>query len=180
MFPGRFAIAVTCPLAAQPGLAADDLGISRAGPANSTLAYVERHVIPPYPATESIKGQEGCVVRSYVVTPDGRVADPIVENSSGQAGFERAALKAAAATRYSPATVDGKPVEQCATRVRCQFAIEGMPRGATSRFRSNFKDIRALINAGTLDQAESRIDETLKTGTSNLYETSRLLLLRYD
>ena len=175
-----FSIAASCLLAAQPGLAADDLGISRAGPANSTLAHVERHVLPPYPENERMRGQEGWVVLSYVVNPDGSVADPIVENSSGQAGFERAALKAAAATRYSPATVDGKPVEQCATRVRYLFAIKGVPRGATSRFRSNFKDIRALIDAGALDQAESRIDENLKTGTSNLYEVSRLLLLRYD
>jgi TonB family protein len=166
-------------LAAQVGLAADDLGISRAGPANSTLARVEKQVLPSYPMGERMQGLEGWVELSFVVNPDGSVADPIVENSSGQAGFERAALRAAAATRYSPATVDGKPVEQCANRVRYLFAINGIPRGATRAFRSDFKDIRTLIDAGTLDQAEARIAENLKTGSLNLYETSRLLLLRY-
>jgi TonB family protein len=177
---GGFAMAATFLLTAQLGLAADDLGITRVGPANSTLARVEKQVLPSYPLSERERGLEGWVDLSFVVNPDGSVADPIVENSSGQEGFERAALRAAARTRYSPATVNGKPVEQCANRVRYVFAISGMPRGATRAFRLTFKEIRTLIDAGTRDQAEARIAENLKTGSLNLYETSRLLLLRYD
>jgi TonB family protein len=149
-------------------------------PLNATMAKMEKTRPPEYPPSERALGQEGWVVLSFVVSPDGKVVDPIVEESSGQSGFERAALKHAARQRYTPATVDGKPVEQCATQVRYNFMIPGMPRGARHSFGPNFREVRSLMDAGDKAAAETRLDELMKAGTWNLYEASRLHLLRYE
>lgn len=43
--------------------------------------------LPDYPRGGLLRGQEGWVQLSFVVTADGRAIDPIVINSSGGAGF---------------------------------------------------------------------------------------------
>lgn len=150
-------------------------------PLNATMARLETKTrTPGYPSAERMRGQEGWVVLSFVVSPDGQVVDPIVEESSGQSGFEHAALKHAARMRYTPATIDGKPVEQCATQMRYTFMISSTQRGARSSFRPKFLEVRSLIDAGDRAAAETRLDELMKSGTWNLYEASRLHLLKYE
>lgn len=151
-----------------------------AKPVKATLAKMDKPKAAEYPPRERMLGQEGWVILSFVVSPDGTVVDPIVENSSGQPGFERAALKAAAKQRYTPASIDGKPVEQCATHVRYVFSIPDMPRDARPEFGAKFRKTRSLIDGGDLATAQTNIDDLFKTGTWNHYETSRLHLLKYE
>ncbi len=146
----------------------------------ATLAKMRTAILPVYPLAQQQSGQEGWVILSFVVSPDGKVLDPIVEESNGVASFERAALKAAAAQRYTPATRDGKPVEQCATQVRYMFSIAGMPRGARRDFSVKYKKIRSMIDGGDIATASAEVDELVKTGTWNHYEDSRLHLLQYE
>ena len=124
--------------------------------------------------------QEGWVQLSFVVSPDGTVEDPIVVDSSGQAAFERAALAAVARQRYTPATIDGKPVEQCVTEGMYTFFLPGRPRGARRVFRTNFTEVRSLMGAGNWAAAAAKVEEMFKTGTWTNYEASRLHLLRYE
>ncbi len=147
---------------------------------NATLAKMQRAKLPFYPRAQGQSGQEGWVVLSFVVSPEGKVLDPIVEDSSGVASFERAALKAAVAQRYTPATRDGKPVEQCATQVRYMFSIPGLPRGARQGFGRKYKKVRSMIDSGDIVTASAELDELLKTGAWNHYEDSRLHLLQYE
>lgn len=180
--------ACRCGLALAALLAAASVGGQEAAPVpganakplKATMAKMEKVNIPKYPADKERLGQEGWVVLSFVVSPDGTVVDPIVEDSSGQPSFEREALKAVASQRYTPATIDGKPVEQCATQVRYMFSIPSMPRGGRREFAPKFRDVRALIQSGDRDAATKALDELLKTGTWNHYEASRLYLLRYE
>jgi len=144
------------------------------------MAKLERAPLPVYPATMEARGQEGWVTLSFVVDADGRVIDPIVEDSSGQPEFERAALKAAARQRYTPATVDGTPVEQCATQVLYRFAIPGMQSGARKEFRERFIEAQKHIDSGDRDTATRILEEMLEACSLNNYESTRLHLLRYD
>lgn len=68
-----------------------------------TVPVLLEAVAPLYPLSARERGQEGWVELSFIVSADGRVLDPIVERSSGQAVFERAALDAATRLLYSAA-----------------------------------------------------------------------------
>jgi len=149
-------------------------------PVSATMARVEHKRLPEYPSSMRVKGEEGWVTLSYVIGADGRVSDLIVQDSSGQRDFEKAALKAAAKWRFSPATVEGKPVEQCDTSNTFVFFIQGGPGGARKKFREQFAAIRERFIAGDVEGAAKDIDETVAAGGWNNYETSRLRLLRYE
>jgi len=147
-------------------------------PEQATAARMLTARVPAYPLAPRMQGQEGWVVLSFVVSPEGTVVDPIVEDSSGQKHFEAAALKAAADQRYSPATVNGKPVEQCATQVRYVFSIPDMADAARREFRPQYQKVLDLNAKGDRTAAIAKVDELLKSGTWNHYEANRLHLLR--
>jgi TonB family protein len=67
-----------------------------------TFARAIEREPPRYPSRALEKGQEGLVIVSYVVQPDGTVADPIVVESSGILDFERAALKTVLNWTFEP------------------------------------------------------------------------------
>lgn len=133
---------------------------------------------PGYPAMARSRAQEGWVQLSFVIGADGRVVDPVVQDSSGLPAFERAAIKAAASMRYSPATVDGKPVEQCAAGLRIRFRLAGMPLGATRGFAARFRDAEAALAAGDAARAAVIAGEIEAQGVSNNYESTRLFVLQ--
>jgi TonB family protein len=143
-----------------------------------TAARFLRWDKPGYPVSARRRAQEGWVQLSFVIGADGRVVDPVVQDSSGIADFERAALKAAASMRYSPATVDGKPVEQCAGGLRIRFRLDGLPLGATPGFASRFRDAEAALSAGDAAKAAAVAGEIEAQGVSNNYESTRLLVLQ--
>lgn len=136
-------------------------------------------VTPEYPLSMRKQGEEGWVITSFVVNTDGTVGNALVEDSSGQADFERAALKAIAQQRFNPATVDGKPVEQCVTRVMYMFAIDGN-LGARKKFRDQFRVVRDALAGPDQDAALKALTEMRKADGWNNYERSRLELLRYE
>jgi TonB family protein len=143
-----------------------------------TFARAIEREPPRYPSRALEKGQEGWVIVSYVVQPDGTVADPIVVESSGILDFERAALKTVLNWSFEPATLDGKPVQQCQTKAQLTFAIESSERGARDKFVRRYNKMNRLLKEGDVDGAESLLDETMAKGEWNLYEYSRLWLVR--
>lgn len=66
-------------------------------------------VAPAYPAELRKAKVEGVVTLLFLVSEDGRVEDPRVENSS-RPEFEKPALEAIRKWRFRPGTKDGQPV----------------------------------------------------------------------
>ena len=103
---------------------------------------------PLYPRAELERNQQGWVQMSYVVTPEGEVIDPVVEDSSGSRLFERAALRTVKNWSYEPATWDDQPVQQCQTKVMITFALEDVGKKVSRKFRNRYKKIDKTIADG--------------------------------
>ena len=89
---------------------------------------------PRCPVHELRRNQQGWVVRSYVVTDDGRVVEPVIEESSGSRAFEDAAVNTVKSWRYEPACMNGEPVRRCKTKVRIAFAIQSAQDKVSRKF----------------------------------------------
>ncbi|HWN40817.1 MAG TPA: M56 family metallopeptidase [Thermoanaerobaculia bacterium] len=68
-------------------------------------------VQPEYPESAREAKLEGTVAVKTVIDEQGRVRNPTVAKSSGNADFDRSALDAVAQWTFQPATLDGKRVE---------------------------------------------------------------------
>ncbi|HEX8402970.1 MAG TPA: TonB family protein [Allosphingosinicella sp.] len=80
-------------------------------------------LLPPYPASEQRSGTEGSVTVRLIIGPDGRVRS-VERVRAASEGFWRATERhALRAWRFSPATVDGRPVES-STVMTVKFRIE--------------------------------------------------------
>jgi TonB family protein len=166
-------------LSAQHPARADDT--AQTSLESGTRARPLKRPLPNYPQRESQRGVEGWVVVSYVIKPDGTVGETIIEDSSGRRTFERETLRAVQRWRYEPATMNGEAIEQCHTKVLISFALDqpgNKARGATSRFKKQYKDTIESLNQGKFEKARSTIDEMEEKFVTNLYERSRLWLLR--
>ncbi len=134
---------------------------------------------PEYPLVAQRFGNEGWVMLSFVVSETGEVEEPMIEDSSGVEAFERAALDAIRRWRYTPATVNGEPVEQSMLKTRITFALEGPATGATRRFQDAYRAIRRLLDAGDYAAAEPLLGEMEFGGRQNLYEDALFWALKY-
>ena len=129
---------------------------------------------PSYPRAELVRNQQGWVQLSYVVTPEGEVIDPVVEDSSGSRLFERAALRTVRQWSYEPATWDEQPVQQCQTKVMITFALEDVGKKVSRKFANRNKKIDKLIANGELDKAGKMIDDTFENFELTLPELAWL------
>ncbi len=173
------AVGVAAGLLALGASIADDQGA--AGSSVGTSAAMRKApIIPRYPFEGRWNGREGWVDLSFVVRPDGTVADPIVENSSGYPEFEREALKALLRQTYEPATFNGKPIEQCATRLRYIFAFDRGVTGARGSFATKYKEGVRLFKNNQIDEARALVDSEIEDGVWNLYESSLIYSLRSE
>lgn len=66
---------------------------------------------PDYPAESEAAGESGTVMLALRIGADGRVGEARVEESSGFARLDEAALAALRQCRFEPARANGKPVE---------------------------------------------------------------------
>ena len=119
-------------------------------------------------------GQEGWVRVNFVVTPDGRVTDPIVVDSLGGAPFEQAALETLARWRFEPAPDGGEIANNV---VDMRFELVRGRDAATSNFLRRSSRIMADISSERTAQARTQLDETTALGGWNLYESTMLALM---
>jgi TonB family protein len=136
---------------------------------------------PHFPPAEARKGIEGWVQVSFVVEADGSVGETLIEDSSGNRNFERETIRNRRRWRYEPATMNGNPVEQCHTKVLVTFALQprsGEAGGARRSFKKQYYDVMELLNRGKLEDARGAIDAMDEKFVTNLYERSRLWILR--
>lgn len=143
-----------------------------------TVAKPVKRTAPIYPKSLLDRGQQGWVKLSYVVTESGEVIDPVVEESSGPRAFERAALKTVQRWSYEPATWDGKPVQQCQTKVMISFAIEGSEATVSRRFYNRYYKIEKAIEKKDIEKAGKLLDNTFKSYDMTLSELTSLWALR--
>lgn len=137
-----------------------------------------KRTAPLYPAALLHNNQQGWVKLSYVVTEDGAVIDPVVEESSGPRAFERAALNTVKRWSYEPATWDGETVQQCQTKVMISFAIEGSETAVSRKFHSRYRKIDKVIAKGDLEKAGTMLDATFEDYNMTLSELAWLWALR--
>ncbi len=64
-----------------------------------------------YPKASLMNEEQGTVSMSFLVKPDGSVADSKLEKSSGFKNLDKAAIKALSACKFKPGTKDGAPAE---------------------------------------------------------------------
>jgi protein TonB len=64
-----------------------------------------------YPKASLMNEEQGTVTMSFLVKPDGTVADSKVDKTSGFKNLDKAAIKAISACKFKPGTKDGAPAE---------------------------------------------------------------------
>lgn len=141
---------------------------------NSELRAVPlKQPSPAYPGGIRT-GQEGWVRVDFVVTPDGRVADPVILDSVGGVPFERAALDVLDDWRFE-APDDGSELGNNIVEMR--FEVRRGRDLATSNFMRRYRRIVThLLNEETAE-ARERLDEAVRLGGWNLYEETMLTLM---
>lgn len=129
---------------------------------------IER-VPPKYPINAAREGKEGWVQLSFVVEPDGSTSNIIVEDSSNEA-FEKYALRSIKKWKYSPATKDGKPIQQCRNQVQLDFKLSNIPKGASKWFFRQYRSAMVFLEENKVTEAEEIAKKMEEKGRWNAYE----------
>jgi TonB family protein len=135
---------------------------------------------PDYPQKALENRQEGWVRVSFIISEEGGVIEPMIEDSSNRV-FDESTLRAIKNWRYKPATLGGKPVEQSMveTIIRYQFqGGNGASPGASPQFVKKYRAISQLIAAKNLAEADPLL-QALDEGELNYYEAAWLSWLKY-
>lgn len=138
---------------------------------------IEKHP-PKYPKSALFDSKEGWVILSYVVDKDGSVIAPIVEDSTGVEAFEREALKAIKRWKYKPASLNGKPAQQCKANAKMSFSIHEKEPGATRKFTRLYKRVSALLANQDIENAKKELAKLEEMSSWNLYEDAWYSLLK--
>ena len=64
-----------------------------------------------YPKASLMNEEQGTVSMSFLVNPDGSVADSKLEKTSGFKNLDKAAIKSISACKFKPGTKDGAPAQ---------------------------------------------------------------------
>jgi TonB family protein len=135
---------------------------------------------PDYPTNALMSNQEGWVMLSFVISPEGEVTEPMIEDSSGVEAFERAALRAIERWTYTPATENGEPVEQAMVKTQIVFQLENNTEpGASQAFVSKYRRLARFVNEGDFAAAEQLITELEFGERKNLYEDAWFWWAKY-
>ena len=79
---------------------------------------------PPYPAMARRMGEEGEVRLDVQVGPDGQVLEVRLKKSSGSRLLDQTAIETVKKWRFSPATLDGRPVAEWYRDWKWVFKLE--------------------------------------------------------
>lgn len=93
--------------------AADSAALAACGKDGTTPPKIAGpHIMPPdaYPLISVVQGEQGDVLLSFTIRPDGSIGDIRVVRSSGFPRLDEAAAENVTAWKYGPSEKDGKPV----------------------------------------------------------------------
>jgi TonB family protein len=126
---------------------------------SGTHAVPILHDKPKYPTNALRRGIEGWVIIGFTILPDGTTTDIEVVDKSMEKVFDQAAINAASAWTYKPATRDGKPITQHNKRARMLFSIKGLDNTVSETFRNTYKKALSAIKNGDMATAKALISE---------------------
>jgi len=72
-----------------------------------SVDYLGKRPMPEYPRMSQRRGEQGRVVVRVLISPEGRVMNATVQQSSGHKRLDDAALKAVRSARFKPYTENG-------------------------------------------------------------------------
>jgi TonB family protein len=139
-------------------------------------AEVLTKTAPAYPPSAQQTGREGWVLVSFIVSEQGDVIEPMIEQSSS-ADFDATTLRAIKSWRFKPATLGGKPVEESMVQTIIRYKLQEA-NGASARFVKKYRAVYALIVAKNFVEAGPLV-QALDKGELNFYEQAWLAWLNY-
>lgn len=84
---------------------------STAGAAEVPAVFEPAKCKAEYPKASLMNEEQGTVSMSFLVNPDGTVADSKLDKTSGFKNLDKAALKSISACKFKPGTKDGAPAQ---------------------------------------------------------------------
>ena len=157
-----------------PGDASDPAEFIRESARASVPARAVKRPPPSYPHIELTKGREAWVELSYCIDESGTPQNIVVLDSAGPESFERAAVNAVEKWRFEPALVDGQPSWQSNNLQLVTFAIDDGVMGGSRRTRTQFRELRRLIDERKLPEADELFQELIDSDRLNLYELGKI------
>jgi TonB family protein len=139
-----------------------------------------KRVSPRFPTNAARNGNEGWVKLSFVVSENGTVIDPVIEDSSGIRGFEKASLRAIKQWQYSPAIRNGENIEQCRNSVQLDFKLEKSTNGGRKRFVREYKKAEEALKTNNIILAQQLITEMSEGKIWNSYEDAWFWMLKSE
>ena len=133
-----------------------------------------------FPTKAARNGNEGWVQLSFVVDENGAVVDPVIEDSSGIRGFEKASLRAIRQWQYSPAIRNGEKIEQCRNSVQMDFILDRGPKGGRKQFVKEYKNADEALRADNIVLAEQLITQMGEGKIWNSYEDAWFWMLKSE
>lgn len=115
------AVTQSAPPASAP--AASAAQSAQSAPSNDAEVIPLNEVLPVYPDSARRRGIEGYVKLAFTITPDGKVENVRVVESSPKNVFDREARRAAVRWRFSPRNEGGRSVSREAVKT-LQFRLE--------------------------------------------------------
>jgi len=143
-----------------------------------TFAVPILHDPPKYPISALRRHIEGWVVVRFSVLEDGTTADIEVVDTNVEDLFEEAAIRAASAWTYRPATRDGKPTTQYNKTARLLFIVKGQDNIVSKQFQNTYKKALLRIKDGDMATAKDLIGKLDATEKRLLAEVCYLDVLK--
>ena len=165
----------SCGLIAQPDSSSNVELVETITPAKP----IER-VPAKFPTKAARNGNEGWVQLSFVVDENGAVVDPVIEDSSGIRGFEKASLRAIRQWQYSPAIRNGEKIEQCRNSVQMDFILDRGSKGGRRQFVKEYNNADQALRADNIVLAEQLITQMGEGKIWNSYEDAWFWMLKSE
>lgn len=147
---------------------------------SSQLPQPITRLAPKYPPGMARKGAEGWVQVNFVVGKQGNVKEVVINDSSGIDGFEREAIRAIKKWKYTPAFVDGQPVEQCHNQVQMDFKLHESKRAVRRKFRSLYIKATDALADGDIQLGSQLTQQLFDNTLLNGMESAWYSLLSAD
>lgn len=127
-------------------------------------------IVPPvYPKGQIVNGAEGWVYLNFMVSDQGQPYEISVSDSSGNAAFEKAAIKAISQSVYQPAAINGEALDAGAG-IKMRFQLSTESSGARPWFGHKYKRLTKAITSDDQPKADRLIAEINSRPVLNLYE----------
>ncbi len=125
-----------------------------------------------YPNKGIRSGQEGWVRVSFIVTPEGKAIDPVIVDSVGGTEFDKSVRNAVSEWTFEP------PGELLANNtVDIRLEIHDGRDLATANFLRRYRRIVRHLHHEENMEARTSVDQAVKIGGWNLYESTMLWLM---